>query len=406
MRIIYLHQYFNTPDMSGGTRSYEMARRMVSAGHKVHMITSSRDSSEKNKRWTCELVEGINVHRIYVPYSNKMGFRDRISAFFRFSLEASKKATKIEGDVVYATSTPLTVAIPAIIAKIRHRIPMVFEVRDLWPELPIAVGALRHPLLKIMARALEWMAYHASAHIVALSPGMAEGIMNRGIPSSKISVIPNSCDVSFFDVSSEKGRWVREKLKLEANQPLIIYAGTFGMINGVGYLVDVAAIVRDLAPEVRFLLIGDGAEFDKVKTKAERLGVLNNNLWIWPPVTKTKMPDILAAATVATSLFIPLKAMENNSANKFFDALAAGKPVAINYGGWQADLLNKSGAGIVLSPNDKKYAAKRLIEFTRDEKRLEKASRAARILAHKRFNRDRLFVQLENVLKGVIHGEV
>ncbi|MHA1360539.1 MAG: glycosyltransferase [Candidatus Helarchaeota archaeon] len=195
----------------------------------------------------------------------------------------------------------------------------------------------------------------------------------------------------------EKGRWVREKLKLEQNQPLIVYTGTFGLINGVGYLVDVAAIVRDLAPEVRFLLIGKGAEFNKVKKKAERLRVLNNNLCIWPPVTKTKMPDILAAATVATSLIIPLKALEYNSANKFFDALAAGKPVVINYGGWQADLLNKSGAGIVLSPHDKKSAAKRLIEFIRDEKRLEKASKSARILAHKKFNRDRLFVHLEDL---------
>jgi glycosyltransferase involved in cell wall biosynthesis len=275
---------------------------------------------------------------------------------------------------------------------------MVFEVRDLWPELPIAVGALRSPLIKGLARLLEWASYHSSSHIIALSPGMAEGVMRRGIPSNKVTIIPNSCDVDLFDVPSKNGLWVRERLGLKEKQPLIVYAGALGLINGVDYLVDIAAVMLRLAPKVNFLLLGKGAEYNKVKEKAERLGVLNNNLWIWPPMPKIKITEVMAAATMATSLFIPLTAMWNNSANKFFDALAAGKPIAINYRGWQADLLQKNGAGVVLPPKNPEIAAQKLIEFISNEDRLERSSKAALRLAHEKFNRDKLYNRIEYVL--------
>ena len=347
-------------------------------------------------------LEGISMEVLSIPYSNEMPFAARIKAFLQFSLCASWYVRKFKADVVFATSTPLTIAIPALAAKFWHRIPMVFEVRDLWPELPIAVGALRNPFARIMARWLEWVAYHASAYVVALSPGMAKGVMKRRIPASKVTVIPNSCDVDLFDVPVEKGEWVRERLGLESGQPLIIYTGTFGLINGVGYLVDVADTMRTVAAEVHFLLVGRGVEVDKVTAQAERLGVLNRNLWIWPPLPKAKVPDLLAAATVATSLFIPLEPMRNNSANKFFDALAAGKPVAINYFGWQAELLHNNEVGIVLPPEDPAEAAKLLTEFVSDSERLKKAAAASRRLTYEVFNRELLYAKLENVLQEVV----
>ncbi|MHA1360538.1 MAG: glycosyltransferase [Candidatus Helarchaeota archaeon] len=161
-----------------------MARRLVAAGHDVTLLTSSANLGEiwaPKSGWHSHKIKGIRLEVLKLSYSNEMSFATRIKAFFKFSLSASWHIRKFKADIVFATSTPLTIAIPALVAKFWHRIPIVFEVRDLWPELPIAVGALRHPLSKILARALEWMAYHASAHIVALSPGMAEGIMSRGI---------------------------------------------------------------------------------------------------------------------------------------------------------------------------------------------------------------------------------
>ncbi|MGC9357532.1 MAG: glycosyltransferase family 4 protein, partial [Anaerolineae bacterium] len=408
MRILYLHQYFNTPSGIGGTRSYEMARRLVADGHEVTVVTSSARLEQdrfSSPGWYTHDIEGIHLEVMCVPYSNEMSFPERIKAFFSFALGASWHLRNLDADVVFATSTPLTIAVPAMFAKLWHRIPMVFEVRDLWPELPIAVGALRNPLGKLLARGLEWSAYHASAHIVALSSGMAEGVMRRGIPPSRVTVIPNSCDLDLFNVPAENGRWVREKLGLESEQPLIVYTGAFGLINGVGYLVDVAAAMRDIAPDVSFLLVGRGAEVEKVTAQAQELGVLNQNLWIWAPLPKAQVPDLLAAATVATSLFIPLEPMWNNSANKFFDALASGTPLAINYGGWQAELLEKKAAGVVLPPEDLVEAAQRLADFAHDEERLGIAARACRQLALGPFNRDLLYVELERVLRNVVYSE-
>jgi glycosyltransferase involved in cell wall biosynthesis len=401
MRIIYLHQYFTPPNGPGGTRSYEMARRLAANGHTVTLITSSANMEDfwaPSAGWHSHELEGIHLEVVRVPYDNAMSFASRIRAFLQFGVRASCHVLKFKGDVVFATSTPLTIILPALVAKLYLRIPLVFEVRDLWPDLPIAVGALRNPLARMVSRWLEYVAYHASAHIVALSAGMARGVYRRGIPDSRVTVVPNGCDMDLFDVPAEKGNWVRERLGLVPGQPLVVYTGAFGLINGVGYLVDVAAFMRVIAPEVRFLLVGHGAEVDKVTALADRAGVMNDTLWIWRPIPKSQVPGLLAAATIAVSVFIPLDALRDNSANKFFDALAAGKPVAVNYEGWQADLLRENAAGIVLPADDPAKAAILLSNFLRDPGRLERASAASRRLANDVFHRDLLYARLERVL--------
>jgi hypothetical protein len=155
MRIVYLHQYFVTPDMSGGTRSFEMAKRLVRAGHEVHMITSEQGDRVSGRAWRVTDEHGITVHWTSVPYSNYMGIRQRLGAFVRFAWRASARATRLGGDVIFATSTPLTISVPALVASTLRRRPFVFEVRDLWPEVPIAIGALTNPLAIRLARALE-----------------------------------------------------------------------------------------------------------------------------------------------------------------------------------------------------------------------------------------------------------
>lgn len=402
MKILYLHQYFNTPAMSGGTRSYEMALRLVRAGHEVHIITSCRDDDHAHRNWWTEMVEGIHVHWLNVPYSNKLSYTKRIKAFVHFAWAAARKAHQIGGHIVFATSTPLTIAFPGVYASKRLKIPMVFEVRDLWPELPVAVGALKNPLIIAMAKWLERFAYRHSSHIVALSPGMAAGVSALGYPVDQISVIPNGADISLFqDIPKAGNSFLAEHPEL-ADGPLVLYAGTLGIINGVSSLVDIAGEMQQIDKTVRFLIVGDGKEFSLIEKKAIDIGVLSENLWILPPRAKKEMPALLAATTVATSLFVDLPEMWNNSANKFFDALAAGKPVMINYQGWQARLLEESGAGIVVPPDSPVRAAKLLHGLLKDEQRMNNAQKAARCLADTRFNRDALAAQLLALLEKMI----
>lgn len=385
--------------MSGSTRSYGMAHHFVLAGHEVHMITSRREKSMSSSGWLEESIDGINVHWLPIPYSNKMSFKARISAFLKFAVASGVRARKVGGDVVFASSTPLTIALPAVYAARRLKKPMVFEVRDLWPELPIAVGALKNPFLKIGAGWLERFAYKNAEHVVALSPGMAKGVIKSGNPPDRVHVIPNSCDIDLFQVPESEGvKFLNDYPELQGG-PIVLYAGALGLINGVGYLVDIASAMLQIDPAIRFLIVGDGREQNQIREKAAKATVLGKNLWMMPLVPKSEMPGLLSASTMATSLVINLPELWNNSANKFFDALAAGRPIMINYEGWQADLVREIGAGLVVSPTNAIQSAKILYNFLSDPNKVKKAGQVAFLLAKTRFDRDVLARKLLAILQ-------
>ena len=385
--------------MSGGTRSFEFSRRIIAAGHEVHVITADVDLHRKG-RSDPEVIDGIYVHWLPVAYSNQMSYMTRIISFLKFAILAARKAKEVGGDIVFATSTPLTIALPGVFASRALKVPMVFEVRDLWPEMPIAIGALRNPVSRTLARALERFAYRNSSHIIALSPGIAAGIVDSGYPRERITVIPNGCDIDLLQFSPDARDKFLEKHAYLSNAPLVVYAGTLGRINGVGYLVDIAVASRELSLGANFLVVGDGYERQFIEDKARRFDVLDKNFWIIQPVSKKDMVGVLSAASLATSLVIDLPELWKNSANKFFDALASGTPIAINHQGWQADLLNKYGAGIVLPPRDAYEAARKIARLVSDENTLSTAAKAAKKLAIELFDRDELAADLVNVLQN------
>jgi glycosyltransferase involved in cell wall biosynthesis len=402
MRIVYLHQYFATREMPEITRSFEMATRWAAAGHEVHVVTTERRGRlPKGGSWVMEQIEGVHIHWLPVPYSNHMTYGERMRAFLRYAVAAGRRAHQIGGDIVFATSTPLTVAIPAVYAAKRLGVPMVFEVRDLWPDAPIALGVLRNPLSIWMARRLERFAYRNSEHVIALSPGMAEGVERAGYPGDRITVVPNACDRDLFACAGPSPELLERVPELCAG-PLLVYAGTAGLVNGLGYLVDLAAAMLTIDPDIRFAVIGDGRELEELRERATAKGVLERNLWFISPVPKAEMPGVLATATVASSFVIDVPALWQNSANKFFDGLAAGKPMVINYGGWQADLLQETGAGLVLPPGDPIAGAASLREFLRDSARLQVASEQAVRIARERFDRDDLSNRALRVLEDAV----
>ncbi|YAF97754.1 MAG: glycosyltransferase family 4 protein [Nodularia sp. CChRGM 3473] len=407
-KLIYLHQYFTIPTVSGGTRSWEFSTRLVQDKWQVCMFCGD---SEIHGFSATEIVKLFNakdvnfdLNAIPLKYSNNMKFSRRILAFLSFAVRSSLQVLREkQADLTFATSTPLTIAIPALLRKWLRGTPYVFEVRDLWPELPIAVKAIRSPLAIFFARQLELIAYRNAAHIVALSPGMKEGIVKQGISPEKVAVIPNACDNELFNVPKSVGLKFLQQHPELCGGPLIIYAGTLGHINGVSYLAYLASHMMNIMPEAKFLVVGTGACEKEVREVSHQLGILGKNFWMWPPIPKAEMPVLLSACTIATSLFKPIPEMEHNSANKFFDALAAGRPVVINYGGWQKDILEKSGAGMSISGNDPKAGAIQLAKFLNSPKCLQKAEAAARKLADTTFDRDVLYEQLAGVFQKVLN---
>jgi len=402
MRIIYLHQYFNTPDMPGSTRSYELAKRLVKNGHQVMMITSKRDAHQNlSMSWTNE--DGIQVCWIPVSYSNKMGFFRRIISFISFSIQSAKVCLSINADLVFATSTPLTIAIPGIyFSKIKNK-PMVFEVRDLWPEIPIALGALKSRLTIKLAKWLEKVTYHNSEQIIALSKGMKAGVVKTGFPSEKVHVITNLSNMTHFASNQ-----ISEKLKIngfdwEISNPLVIYTGALGHVNDVPYLIKVADHMKKINPAVKFIIAGEGVEKVRTIELAKNLQLLNNTVFIIDPIQKCHIPQLFFRATIVTSLCLDWEVLRHNSANKFFDGLAAGKPIMINYSGWQREILEKNQAGFYVPHDDPEKGARILNEILKDKDCQKLMGESARQLAEEKFSIDVQFPKFVKVLKSALN---
>lgn len=399
MKIAYLHQYFLEPSDGGGTRSWELGRRLALAGHEVAVITS--DLRVDRRAWQVERKAGIEIHRVGVRYDNGLSYHQRIAAFLRFAASAGPRARATGADVVFATSTPLTIALPAMFAARALGVPFVFEVRDLWPALPIAMGALRNPAMIAAAKTLERLAYREAAQVVALSPGMQAGVIAAGVEPDQVTMIPNACDFELFDVAPELGQRWRAEQRWLGDRPLLVYAGTLGKANGAGWLAELAQALAKRGSSACIAVVGDGWEREQIQQRAASLGVLDRNFFMLGSRPKSSIPALLSGASGALSTFLQLPALRDNSANKFFDALAAGKPVFLNHEGWLADLVRERDCGLVM-PRNVEQAAALLAAKLDDPAWLARAGAAAAQLGRERFDRNDHAHALEAVLTRAI----
>lgn len=401
MKICYIHQYFVTPDDNGGTRSYEFARRLAAWGHEVHVITGRKPTTISRHERSSIRGRRPSIHAVGVEYSNYYTPLRRMLAFLVFAWRSTKLTLHLRPDIVFASSTPLTVALPALMARYLYNVRVIFEVRDVWPEVPIALGELRSGLGKLLARILERAAYSASTAVVALSPDMAASIANTGYPRERIEVIPNSADNELFRARIEEPTvWTKFKSRYPFDH-YIVYAGTLGRVNNVKYLSDLAAHLDPVADSVAVVVIGDGREKQALIDSASRNGSLNRNLFLLRPVPKRQMPAILVDAAFGISTVLPISALDANSANKVFDYLAAGVPVLVNHGGWLKEVLETSGAGVALPRTDTSAAAESISKILANPRGVQQMGVAASALADERFSRDELAARLRSVFQRV-----
>ncbi|SNR66847.1 Glycosyltransferase involved in cell wall bisynthesis [Maribacter sedimenticola] len=351
MTILYLYQYFTTPKVSGGTRAYDLAKKFVQNGHEVIFITTSHGFSYKPEgRWQYLELEQMKFHVLNIERtSNSTSYFKRIINFLKFIWFASFKILKLKGDVVLASSTPLTIGIPALIKKWKDKTPFIFEARDVWPEAVIAIGAIKNKMAQSLLYKLEATIYKNAAAIIPLSIDMKASITKR-YPNLKcpiISVENIAALERFKNEYNPNVSFIEKKLGFKPRFT-ILYAGTFGRVNGLSYVIELAAKLKTIDPTIVFVLIGLGAEKEMLIDKAEEYGILNKNVFIFGPVPKEQLPQYYYESDMGSSFVIAIKELWANSANKFFDSLAAGRPVLINHEGWQMDVLEHTNSGFVL----------------------------------------------------------
>lgn len=396
MKILYIHQYFQTPRDPGGTRSYWISQELIKNGHEVTMLTSDRRAESKVKKVK---IDDINVIYLSVPYSQYMSIFKRLWSFVNFMLRSSWIALKVKDvDLVIATSTPLTIGFPALVVKKIKKKPFLFEVRDLWPEVPIQMGGLNNKLLIKLALWFEKTIYKNAIHIIALSPGMFNGVVKRSIPVEKVSMIPNMSKIDIF-WSREKDLALIDKLNLKRNTFKIVYFGAMGLANGMDYIIDAIKYLKDNL-EIEFVFMGGGATEPILKEKCETFGIQNAHFI--GGFGLEELSAIVNLCDVSLVTFSDLPILATNSPNKLFDSLSAGKPIIVNSPGWTKDLVENFECGLFVDPKNPEDLADKILHLKKNPNTCEKMGLNARKLAETKYDKSILCKEFVEVVNSLI----
>ncbi len=399
MNILYFHQHFNTPGGSGGVRSYEFARRWVAAGHVVTVITGQGHDATLKKGE--QFVDGIRIVCLGVNYRTHYGFCGRVFSFLSFAVLATLIAARAgRYDVVLATSTPLTVALPALAAKRIARCPVVFEVRDVWPDAAISAGVLRNRLLIWMARKLEAAAYRHADHIVPLSTGMQKRICSKGVSRDRTIMLPNCSDLKPFDPRLFDRGALRAAFHA-GDRFVILYVGAINLSNDMPFLADAIERTKDDDSMV-WWFVGGGNRLKYLRERIERTGAANVVLWGRQP--KSEVPRYVNAADVGVVSFINEPVYYENSPNKFFDYCAGGLPVVFTRTTWLQSFLARYHAGLVCENNSLDEFITCLKTLQEDHRKRDNMGRNARRLAEIEFSRDLIAGKYLDLLKKTARG--
>ncbi len=398
MKILYFYQYFSTPKGAWGTRAYEFARRWVDAGHKVTVVTSVYDKSDLKPEGllTTLDVDGIEVKIINVKLSNKHNPLFRAWTFLIYAIIASWYALFLPADIVVASSGPITVGLPGLIARLLRRRPFVFEVRDLFSEGLEQMGLVNNRWTLKSIRFTESIFYRFSDVVVALSPSMAEWIV-RDYNPKRVEVIPNAADNELF----------AKKLKVPevfgSDKKAFVFTGTIGTANNCEQLIDAAVVLNERGiSDVDIYLIGDGKEKADLQDKANQLGLQNIHFVSLMP--KEELVAWLQHARASLLILQDIPVFETVSPNKFFDSLAAGLPVIQTTQGWIKDVIEENRCGFTVDSQKSDSLVNHIITLAQDEDVYEQMSMNAADLG-KKYDRSLLSQQYIELLTEVTGHE-
>ena len=396
MKILYIHQYFVTPSEPGGTRSYWIAKELVKRGHHVTMVTSTNRNHPEASRID---IDGIDVLYVKNPgYNNYMSALKKVWSFVAFIRNAIKAASKEKNvDIVFATSTPLTIGAVALYLKRRKKWKYVFEVRDLWPEFPIEIGAIKNKLAIKFLRKFEKRIYDKSEHVVALSPGMKEGVMKAGTPEEKVSMIPNMAKPDKF-FSHEPNQEIANQFGIDLTKFNVIHFGSMGRANGLQYIIEAAKCLKDAGDDdVRFIFMGSGATEPIIKKLSEDYCL--NNVSFLGSHKMDVVAEVVNCSDASITTFLNLPVLKTNSPNKLFDSLSAGKPIIVNSAGWTKEMVEKDDCGFYVDVERPEELAEKLLFYKDDKETLARWGKNARKLSLEVYDKDILAGKVADVLE-------
>ena len=403
MRIAYVCHYFVPEPAAPAARVHEFARFWVHAGHQVDVVTTfpnhplGRIPPEYARRaWSTEWLDGIRVLRcwLYAVPNRGIGRRglDHLSFMLTSVLFGLPRLRTV--DVVIASSPTLFSALSGWVMSRIRGVPFVLEVRDLWPEAIVELGLMRRESLSV--RLLQWMAkwlYRQAARVVVVTDAFAEQLAAQGVARSKIAVIPNGADTRFF--APRQNGSSRAELGLNGRF-VVAYVGSHGLSHGLHAVLDAAA----LQPEVTYLLVGDGADRERLLQERDRRGL--RNVVMRQSVPKAQVPDVYAAADACLVPLRDVPIFETFVPSKLFEVLAAGRPVIGAVRGEARNILERSGGALLVDPERGDQLAAAVDRLRNDTALRERLARAGRSFAQERYDRDALASRYLGLLEEVL----
>ena len=395
MKILYIHQYFVTPQEPGATRSYWISKELVKRGHHVTVITGNSESKHEPGRFDRDGIDVIYVKNLYNNSQTKI---QKVWSFIKFIFQSIVVAAKEKNvDLVYATSTPLTIGAVALALRAIKGWRYVFEVRDLWPEFPIQVGAVTNPILIWLLRKFEKRIYKRSEHVVALSPGMQEGVIMAGTPIEKTSMIPNMSKPDIF-YPHEVNMDIVKQFGIDLTKFNVIHFGMLAVANGLDYIIKAAIELKKRGDSsIQFLFMGEGAMQPMLEEMVKENGL--NNVRFLGNYKVGVVAEVTNCCNASITSFKNLPILATNSPNKLFDSLSAGKPIIVNSAGWTKDMVEKDNCGFFVDPEKPETLADKLLEVKDNKTLLEEWGKNARRLSVEVYDKAKLSAQVADVLE-------
>jgi glycosyltransferase involved in cell wall biosynthesis len=416
VKILYVSQYF-PPEMGApAARAAELSRHWARMGHEVTVLTGFPNhptgvvpeewrSRLRQLRYT-ETVDGVHVERTWLwPLPNRKA-HERIRNYTSFCVSSAVSGLALQKpDVVIATSPQLLCALAGWWLAFWKRVPFVFEVRDLWPESLAAVGAASAgTLLHGTLSAIAGFLYRRADRVVIVSPAFQDQlVLHWNVPAEKISIVENGVETDRFRVDPAAAE-VRTQLHLE-DRFLICYIGTMGNAHGLETLIAAAEALRTTRPNAMFLLIGEGAEKDRIAELAAARGLANIRFLGQQP--RERIPAYVSAADLCLVMLKKAELFKTVIPTKLLEYMACERAVVVAVDGQARQIVEEAGAGVFVEPENSGALVHAIHDLAEDPARRRQMGASGRQYIVNRFSREKTardYISVLQTLRGLQHN--